>query len=151
MRGSNQVIRDELFDKGLQQRRDMFGVAGAEDQIDHTTDLNDKLQDFVTRYCFGDIWQRPGLGLADRSRITLAMLIATGKSHEIRIHLRGALANGVGLLELREIIVHSMLYCGIPAAVEGMRALEDIISEQGLSLDIDDESARAEAAAEAGS
>lgn len=128
----------------------MFGVAGAEDQIDHTTDVNDKLQDFVTRYCFGDIWQRPGLGLADRSRITLAMLIATGKAHEIRIHLRGALANGVELLELREIIVHSMLYCGIPAAVEGMRALEDIISEQGLSFEIDEESARVEASVEVG-
>ena len=142
------MIRDELFDEGLRQRRDMFGLAGAEDQIDHTTDVNDKLQDFVTRYCFGDIWQRPGLGLQERSRITLAMLIATGKSHEIRVHLRGALANGVPLLELREIIVHSMLYCGIPAAVEGMRALEDIIVEKGLSVDIDGESARAGDAAQ---
>lgn len=144
MRGSNQVIRDELFDEGLRQRRAMFGPAGAEGQVDHTTDVNDKLQDFVTRYCFGDIWQRPGLGLAERSRITLAMLIATGKSHEIRVHLRGALANGVAVIELREVIVHSMLYCGIPAAVEGMRALEDIIAEKGLSVDLDGESVRSD-------
>ncbi|WP_324651307.1 carboxymuconolactone decarboxylase family protein [Georgenia sp. H159] len=136
------MIRDELYDTGLAQRRAMFGPAGAEDQVEHTTDLDDKLQDFVTRYCFGDIWQREGLSVADRSKITLAMLIATGKPHEIRVHTRGALENGVSPLELREVVVHSLLYCGIPAAVEGMRALGEILQEKGLSLDLDGEADR---------
>lgn len=134
------VIRDDLYDIGLRQRRDMFGQAGAEDQVEHTTDLNDKLQDFVTRYCFGDIWQREGLALTERSKITFAMLIALGKSHELRIHARGALANGVSVHELREVVVHSILYCGIPAAVEGLRALESVLDERGVSTDIDGES-----------
>jgi 4-carboxymuconolactone decarboxylase len=134
------MIKDDLlFEAGIAQRRHMFGAAGAEGQVDKTTDLDDKLQDFVTRYCFGDIWQRPGLNTADRSKITLAMLIATGKPHEIRVHLRGALANGVTPIELREIVVHSILYCGIPAAVEGMRALSEILTEQGIELALDGE------------
>lgn len=140
------MIRDDLYDIGLQQRRDMFGPTGAEGQVEHTTDLNDKLQDFVTRYCFGDIWQRDGLGVADRSKITFAMLIALGKAHELRIHARGALANGVSPLELREVVVHSILYCGIPAAVEGLRALDEVLQERGLTADIDGE-ARATARA----
>ncbi|GAB3618286.1 4-carboxymuconolactone decarboxylase [Okibacterium endophyticum] len=139
------MIRDDLYETGLAQRRAMFGAAGAEDQVEHTTDLNDKLQDFVTRNCFGDIWQRPGLSMADRSKVTLAMLIATGKSHEIRVHLRGALANGVSPVELRELVVHSILYCGIPAAVEGIRALDEVLAEKGISLELDGEaSAQAE-------
>ena len=141
------MIHDELYEVGLARRRAMFGAAGAEDQVEHTTDLNDKLQDLVTRYCFGDIWQRDGLSIADRSKVTLAMLIATGKSHEIRVHLRGALANGLSPLELREIVVHSVLYCGIPAAVEGMRALEEVLGEQGLSGVLDGESTSGAAAA----
>lgn len=135
------IKNDPLFDAGIAQRRQMFGQAGAEGQVDNTTDLDDKLQDFVTRYCFGDIWQRPGLSVPDRSKITLAMLIATGKSHEIRVHLRGALANGVTPVELRELVVHSILYCGIPAAVEGMRALTEILAEQGIEHTLDGEAA----------
>lgn len=138
------MIRDDLYAIGLAQRRTMFGPAGAEDQVENTSDLNDKLQDFVTRSCFGDIWQRSGLSIIDRSKITIAMLIATGKSHEIRVHMRGAIENGVSIIELREIAVHSMLYCGIPASVEAMRALEEIVAEKGLSSVLDSESRKEE-------
>jgi 4-carboxymuconolactone decarboxylase len=117
----------------------MFGSEGAEDQVEHTTDVNDKIQEYVTRVCFGDIWQRDGLNKRDRSKITLAMLLAQGKSHEIRIHIRGALANGVSPLEIRELIVHSILYIGIPGAVEGIRAFEEILTERGISFEIDAE------------
>lgn len=131
--------RDELYEIGLAQRRKMFGPEGAEGQVEHTTDVNDKIQEFVTRVCFGDIWQRGGLSITDRSKITIAMLIAQGKSHEIRIHIRGAIANGVAPIEIREIIVHSILYIGIPGAVEGIRALEEILEELGMSTEIDHE------------
>jgi 4-carboxymuconolactone decarboxylase len=82
------------------------------------------LQDIVTRYCFGEIWQRPGLDRKTRSLITLAMLVGSGRFLQFPAHLRGALANGASPEELRELILHSQLYCGIPAAVEGRAALE---------------------------
>ncbi|OMH34997.1 carboxymuconolactone decarboxylase family protein [Tersicoccus sp. Bi-70] len=122
------MIKDEHYDAGLALRRAMFGSAGAEDQVEHTTDLNDKIQEVVTRYCFGDVWQREGLDLRTRSLITLAMLVATGRSHEIRIHLRGAVANGATEEEIRELMLHSFLYCGIPAAMDGFRAVEEMLS-----------------------
>lgn len=134
------VIRDSLYELGIELRRTMFGPGGSDDQVDNTTDVDDKLQDFVTRYCFGDIWQREALSIPDRSKITLAMLIAQGKPHEIRVHLRGAIENGVSVAELREIAIHSLLYCGIPAAVEAVRALNEVLDEKGLSDEIDGES-----------
>lgn len=133
------VIRDEFYDVGIELRRTMFGPAGSDDIVDHTTDINDRLEDFVTRVCFGDIWQRDSLSLPDRSKITLAMLIAQGKSHEIRVHMRGAIANGVPISEIREVVIHSLLYCGIPAAVEGTRALNEVLAEKGISVDVDGE------------
>lgn len=136
------VIKDQLYEIGIKQRRHMFGAAGAEDQVDHTSDLNDKLQDFVTRNCFGDIWQRDGLSIPDRSKVTFAMLVATGKAHEMRVHARGALANGVTPLELREIVVQSILYCGIPAANEGLRVLEEVFAEKQVGAELDGESSR---------
>ena len=90
-------MKDTQHEAGMELRREMFGPGGSDNIVDNTTDVNDKLEDYVTRVCFGDIWQRPGLELVDRSKITVAMLLATGKSHEIRVHMRGALQNGVRL------------------------------------------------------
>lgn len=123
------MIHDELYEKGLNLRRSMFGQAGAEEQVEATTDLNDKIQDVVTRYCFGDIWQREGLDLRTRSFATLAMLVALGRPHEIRIHLRGAISNGITTEEIRELMIHSFLYCGLPAAIDGLTAFEEILAE----------------------
>jgi 4-carboxymuconolactone decarboxylase len=122
------LIKDELYDAGLELRRHMFGPGGAEEQVENTTELNDKLQEVVTRYCFGDVWQREGLDQRTRSMITLSMLVALGRDHETRIHLQGALANGVTEEEIREIMVHSFLYCGIPAMVNGIKAAEEVLA-----------------------
>ncbi|GAA4666750.1 MULTISPECIES: carboxymuconolactone decarboxylase family protein [Amycolatopsis] len=126
------MIRDEHFELGRELRRRMFGRAGADDQIESTTELDDKLQDIVTRHVFGDIWQRPELDVRTRSMITLAMLVALGRAHEIRIHLRGALANGVTPEEIREIMLHSTIYCGLPAGVDGILAAGEVFAEQGV-------------------
>lgn len=131
------MLYDDLYDVGIAQRRQMFGPEGAEGQTEATTDLDDKLQEIVTRICFGDIWQREGLAVVDRSKVTVGMLVALGKAHEIRVHLRGALANGVSPVELREIVLHAFLYAGIPAAVEGMRALTEVLAERGDDLDLE--------------
>lgn len=125
------MIKDEQYDAGIGLRREMFGSAGAEQQTENTTEIDDKLQEIVTRYCFGDIWQREGLERRTRSLITVAMLVALGRSHELRIHINGALSNGVSVLELREVMLHSYLYCGIPAAVEGIYTLQEIAAERG--------------------
>jgi len=131
------VIQDELYEAGLNLRRHMFGHAGAEGQVEHTTDFNDKLQEIVTRYCFGDIWQREGLDHKTRSLITLAMLTALGREHEIKIHLKGALANGVTEEEIREVMLHSFLYCGIPAMVNGLRLAEEVLAEDEDKENVD--------------
>jgi 4-carboxymuconolactone decarboxylase len=108
----------DTFDKGLSLRRDMFGVAGADQAVNNASPFAAPLQDMVTRFCFGEVWQRPGLDRKTRSLITVAMLIAAGRMLQLPAHLKGAIANGATPLELRELILHSQLYCGIPAAVE---------------------------------
>jgi 4-carboxymuconolactone decarboxylase len=133
------VIRDELYEIGIEQRRKMFGTPGADAVVDHTTGVNDKIEDFVTRLTFGDVWQRPGLSIKDRSKVTFAMLVATGKPHELRVHARGAIANGVTPIELREIVLQALLYCGIPAAVEGIRGLNDVFRDLGIPPILDGE------------
>lgn len=117
---------------GLELRREMFGRAGADDHIDNATDMMAPVQDIVTRFCFGEIWQRPHLDKKTRSLITLAMLVSAGRTHEVKIHTRGAVANGATREELRELMLHSVAYCGIPLMVDGMRACEEVLNEMGV-------------------
>ena len=117
------------FEKGLDLRRKMFGPEGAEQQVDNATPYLAPMQDIVTRICFGEVWQRPVLDLKTRSLLTLAMLTAMGRQHEIKIHTKGALANGVTREEIREMMVHAFLYCGIPLMVDAMRASEEVLDQ----------------------
>ena len=126
------AMADANFKRGLKLRNHMFGRAGAEDQIESATDFNLPLQDFVSRICFGEIWQRPHLDKKTRSMITLAMLVANGREQEIKVHTRGAVANGASKEELRELLLHSVLYCGLPQAVGGYRAATEVLQELGL-------------------
>ena len=120
---------DEL---GIELRRKMFGAAGAEQQVESASEFTQPMQDIVTRICFGEVWQRPGLDTRTRSMITLAMLAALGREPELKVHVRGAIANGVTKEEIREILVHSFLYCGIPAMVSGLRAAESVLGDMGV-------------------
>jgi len=119
------------YEQGLALRRKMWGAQGADEHIDQASDMMAPVQDIVTRICFGEIWQRPVLDLKTRSLLTLAMLTAMGRSHEIKIHVRGALANGCTREELRELFVHAFAYCGIPLMVDAMRACEEVLNETG--------------------
>ncbi len=121
--------KDAQFEAGLALRRKMFGPGGSDVQIDNATELTESLQEFVTRECFGTTWQRAGLSTRERSLVTVGMLIALGRSHEIRIHMLGALSNGATVEELREVVMQSVMYCGIPAAMEGIRTLTEISEE----------------------
>ncbi len=122
------MIKDASFDAGIQLRQAMWGD-GSLEQVHSTTELTDKLQDIVTRFCFGDMWQREGLTLRERSLVTVAMLIALNRPHELRIHMEGALANGASEVELREVALHAVLYAGIPAGVGGVRTLGEVLTE----------------------
>jgi 4-carboxymuconolactone decarboxylase len=127
------MIRDELFDRGLDMRRQMFGPRGAEGIVDNVNEYNDALEDYVTRLCFGDVWQREALGHRDRSLATVSMLAALGRGPELEVHMRGAVANGVTIDELRELIMHTALYCGIPAAVGVYRALQRVVDGTAIA------------------
>jgi len=119
----------DAFDKGMQVRREMWGPELAEKAIESASDFARPFQDIMTRYCFGETWNREALGRRDRSMITLAMLIAQGKELEIRMHVRGGIANGLTIEEIREIVLHAMIYCGVPASFTALRACELAIQD----------------------
>ena len=122
---------EEAFAAGLSMRRAMFGQGGADDQIVAADDFTWPMQDFVTRYCFGETWTRSELPPSTRSLLTLAMLVAYGRPNELRVHVQGAIANGVTPDEIREVMLHAMIYCGVPRAVEGFRVAADTLREMG--------------------
>jgi 4-carboxymuconolactone decarboxylase len=85
------------------------------------------MQELVTRHAWGNTWQRGGIDLKTRSIATVSMLIALGRQHELKTHVRGALNNGVTVEELQEIFLHASVYCGFPAAIDAMRAASEVI------------------------
>ncbi len=119
--------QDATYKTGMQIRRDMFGPAGAEERVAAATDFNRPFEDLVTRYCFGDTWSRAGLDRRTRSMITLAALTALVRPNQLKVHVRGALANGVTAEEIREILLHTAIYAGIPAGVEAFAAAADAL------------------------
>jgi 4-carboxymuconolactone decarboxylase len=122
---------DAAFEAGLAMRRAMFGPGGADDQIVAADDFTWPMQDYVTRWCFGETWTREELSPSVRSMLTLAMLVAYGRPQEIRVHVQGAVANGVTAEQIREVMLHAMIYCGVPRAVEGFRVAADTLREMG--------------------
>ena len=94
-------------------------------------ELTQPLQELVTEYCWGAIWTRPGLSRKTRSLINLAMLTALNRPHEIRLHLRGALTNGCTKTEIREVLLQSAIYCGVPAAIDSFRVAREVFADAG--------------------
>jgi 4-carboxymuconolactone decarboxylase len=126
------MSNDKHYDAGMELRRSMWGDAGAEQRVDQATTFNRPLEDMVTTWCFGDIWQRPGLDRKTRSMITLAALTALCRPNQLKGHVEGALANGVSVDEIREIILHTSVYAGIPTGVEGITAAKEVLKKLGL-------------------
>lgn len=106
----------ERYDKGLAVRRAVLGDAHVDRSLQSRTAFNAEIQDLITRFAWGEAWTRPGLPRHSRSLITLAMLIALNRPDEFRLHLRGAVNNGVSRDEIKEVLLHSAIYCGVPAA-----------------------------------
>jgi 4-carboxymuconolactone decarboxylase len=114
---------------GEQVRRAVLGDEHVDRSWTLATEFTRPLQEFVTEYCWGAIWTRPGLDLRTRSLLNIAMLTALGKPDELRLHVRGALRNGVAVEEIREVILQAAVYCGVPAALEASRHAQTVITE----------------------
>ncbi len=124
---------DELYEKGVAIRDEMLGSEHGRAKLDQQTDFTREFEELVTRYCFAEVWGRDQLTRAQRSMITIAMLVALGRPHEVRVHVKGAIANGVTKDEIRELLIHSAIYCGVPAAVDGFRNASAVLDELGVA------------------
>lgn len=122
---------DHSFDKGLKTRREVLGGEYVDAAIAGADDFNRPLQEWVTQAAWDGIWNRPGLDRRTRSMLTLAMLTALNRPHELKLHLRGAITNGVTQAELSEIFLHSAVYCGAPAAIDSFRIAREVFKELG--------------------
>lgn len=120
-------MQDPQFEKGLATRKQVMGEDFVATAFASVTDFTRPIQDHITRKAWGDVWQRPGLDLKTRSLITVAMLTALGKQHELKGHVRGALNNGVTPEEIQEVLLHAAVYCGVPAAVEAFRTAAEVV------------------------
>lgn len=118
---------DSQFDKGLATRKQVMGEDFVANAFANATDFTRPMQEHITAKAWGDVWQRPGLDLKTRSLITVAMLTALGKQHELKGHVRGALNNGVTPEELQEVLLHASIYCGVPSAVEAYRSAAEVV------------------------
>lgn len=114
----------DRYQRGLDNRTQVLGAEYVQQALDNANPVTAPLQELVTEWCWGTVWDRNGLDRRTRSMLTLAMLTALGRPHEIRIHLRGAVNNGCTIDEIREVLLHSAVYCGVPAAVDAFRVLE---------------------------
>jgi 4-carboxymuconolactone decarboxylase len=121
----------EMFDKGLSIRRDVLGKEFVDASFAAADDFNRPLQELVTQYCWGEVWGRPGLDRKTRSLLNLAMLSALNRPHEVKLHVRGALANGVTKDEIREVFLQVAIYCGVPAGVDSFRIAKEVFKEMG--------------------
>ena len=119
---------DAAFAAGMQVRREMFGAGGADERYAQATDFNRPFEELVTRYCFGAVWTRPGLERRLRSLITLAALTALSKPNQLKAHVAGALANGCSVEEIRETILHTAVYAGVPCGVEAFNAAAEVLA-----------------------
>ncbi len=118
-----------LFDQGLSTRREVLGAEYVDAAIRNATDFNIDMQEMVTQYCWGDVWNRPGLDRKTRSFLNLAMLTALNRPHELKLHVRGALNNGVTRDEIKEVFLQTAIYCGVPAAIDSFRTAAEVFKE----------------------
>ncbi|UQG62635.1 carboxymuconolactone decarboxylase family protein (plasmid) [Marinobacter sp. M3C] len=128
----NEEKFSEKFKKGLQTRREVLGEAYVDSAVNKATEFNWPMQEFVTEYCWDEIWNRPGLSRKDRSMLNLGMISALGRSQELKLHVRGAINNGWTKEELREVFLQIAVYCGVPAAIDSFRTAQEVFNEMGI-------------------
>jgi len=127
----NDDSRKALAERGLSIRREVLGAKYVDNAMNNITDFNRPLQELLNEYCWGACWGREGLTRKERSMINLAMLTALGRTHEVEIHVRGALNNGLTPQQISEVLLQTAIYCGVPAAVDSFRAASKVLAEHG--------------------
>jgi 4-carboxymuconolactone decarboxylase len=125
------MAKGEMWDKGLEMRRKVLGTAYVDGGIAKADDFMMAFQEITTEWCWGYAWTRPGLAPKTRSMLNLAMLTALDKPGELKLHTKGALANGVTVEEIKEILVHATVYCGIPAGLNAFKAVHEQLKAEG--------------------
>ena len=121
---------DGTHGRGMDVRRAVLGDDHVDRAIERTTPFTEDFQDFITRYAWAEIWSRPGLDRRTRSAITLTALVATGREHELEMHIRAALRNGLTRDEIGEVLLHCAVYCGVPAANGAFAIAQRVIAEE---------------------
>ncbi|GAA4421799.1 carboxymuconolactone decarboxylase family protein [Acidovorax lacteus] len=124
---TNPDVPGKDYERGLQMRRQVMGDDFVAAALGGATAFTQPIQEYITRNAWGDVWQRQGLDLKTRSLITVGMLTALGKQHELRGHVRGALNNGATAAEIQEVLLHASIYCGLPSAVEAFRTAAEVV------------------------
>ena len=122
-------MSNDLFDAGMAMRRQVVGDAYVDRSLANATEFDEDFQRFVSEYAWGAVWTRPGLEKRDRSLLNLGMLTALNRIPELKVHIRGALNNGLKREEIREALFQSAVYCGVPAALEAFRAAKAVFAE----------------------
>jgi 4-carboxymuconolactone decarboxylase len=122
---------EPAHERGMKVRREVLGDEHVDAAIERTTDFTADFQDLITRYAWGEIWARPGLDRRMRSAITLTALVALGRLEELEMHVRAALRNGLTQDEIKEILLQSAIYCGVPAANSAFAVAQSVLAVQG--------------------
>ncbi len=122
----------DVFETGLKVRTEVLGAQYVDANMKAADDFNRPFQEFITEYCWGAVWGRPGLPKKTRSFLNLAMLTALNRSTELKSHIKGALTNGCTKDEIAEVLLQTAVYCGVPAAVEAFRVAREAFKEAGV-------------------
>jgi len=128
---NNDKTIDQLFDEGLKRRRQVLGAEYVDRSIENANDFMMAFQRITTEWCWGYAWGGDTLDLKTRSMLNLAMLTALNRAAEIRLHVRGAINNGVTPKEIQEVLLHATVYCGIPAGLDAFKAANEVLKEMG--------------------
>lgn len=128
----------EMFERGLEMRRRVLGPEYVDGSLARADDFMMAFQRITTEYCWGYVWTRPGLEPQVRSMLNLAMLTALGKAGELKLHVKGALANGVTVDQIKEILIHATVYSGIPAGLDAFKAAHEVLVKEGALPSPDD-------------
>lgn len=123
-------MSDDRRERGMSVRRQVLGEEHVDAAVERTSDFTAEFQDLITRYAWGEIWDRPGLDRRTRSAITLTALVARGQCDELELHVRAALRNGLTRDEIKEILLQSAIYCGVPAANSAFAVAQRVLQEQ---------------------
>lgn len=126
---SQDETRRDLFQRGLEMRRQVLGATHVDRSLAQVSEFSRPIQELVTEYCWGVVWTRDGLPPKTRSLLNLVMLTALNRSHELGVHVRGALTNGASIEEIQETLLQTAIYVGVPAALESFRVAEGVLKE----------------------